>query len=102
MSGNYRLQNGNSCVFNNIKTKNYPLDYNLKEYIDLPIFVEIDANSAVLGEYTVSGDNKDVFALITLGTGVGSGIIIEGKIFRGTNGAAVEAGHMTIVHNGKL
>lgn len=94
-------KNGTVVYSNNIKMKNYPLADKIKKYIDLPVFVENDANCAALGEYAVNGENKAVFALITLGTGVGSGIIINGNIFRGTNGAAVEAGHMTIVHNGK-
>ena len=61
-----------------------------------------DANCAALGEYKINGHCASVFALVTLGTGVGGGVIINGKVFRGFNGAAGELGHMTIVSGGKM
>lgn len=66
------------------------------------LFIENDANAAALGEVIAGCAKgcKDV-VMLTLGTGVGSGIIIDGKIYGGFNGAAGEAGHMTIVHNGR-
>lgn len=63
----------------------------------LPIFVENDANVAALGESTFgAGRQFSDFVMITLGTGVGGGIIINNKIYRGVTGAAGELGHMTI------
>lgn len=61
-----------------------------------------DANCAALGEYKINRHCASVFALVTLGTGVGGGVIINGKVFRGFNGAAGELGHMTIVSGGKM
>ena len=49
----------------------------------------------------MSGNNVPIFMFITLGTGVGSGLILNGKVFRGFNGAASEAGHITLVSGGE-
>lgn len=79
---------------------NVPLAEELRKYIDLPIVIENDANAAAFGEYIANGNGSDYFVAITLGTGVGSGLIINKKIYRGFNGAATEFGHATLVHNG--
>ncbi len=63
-------------------------------------FLDNDANCAALGEYVLSGE-CDSFVFITLGTGVGGGIVLSGKLLRGINCAAGEIGHMTIVKNGE-
>lgn len=73
----------------------------LKEQIELhtniPVQVENDANVAALGErWLGSGKNADNVAFVTLGTGVGGGIIINGQIVHGQGGSAGEIGHMTI------
>ena len=63
----------------------------------LPVFVENDANAAAIGEFIYGADKKlESFIMITLGTGVGGGIIFEKKLFRGEFGAAGEIGHITI------
>lgn len=49
------------------------------------------------GEYVASGSKADSFICITLGTGIGSGIIINGKIYNGFNGAGGEIGHTTLI-----
>jgi glucokinase len=65
------------------------------------VFVENDANAAAIGELIFGvGKKYDSFVMITLGTGVGGGIIIDNKIYRGEFGAAGEIGHLTIDHNG--
>ena len=64
------------------------------------IFFENDANAAAWGEYLVLDKKPDSFLMVTLGTGVGGGIILDGKILRGVNYAAGELGHMTIRYNG--
>ncbi len=79
---------------------NLPLVKEFQKYHNIPIVLENDANAAAYGEYVVNGENASVFIAVTLGTGVGGGIIIDGKIFRGSNGAGVEIGHMPLVHNG--
>ena len=63
--------------------------------------IENDANAAALGEYVAgAGKGSRSFIVITLGTGIGGGIIIEGKLFGGINYAAGELGHMVIDRNG--
>ncbi len=72
----------------------------LEERLGKKVRLENDANAAALGEYIVNGNGADPFVCITLGTGIGGGIIINGKIFSGFNGAGGEPGHMTIVNGG--
>ncbi len=85
------------------KVKNYPFrDILLKKLgIDLPIILENDANCAAVGEWWI-GAGKDVNSLImlTLGTGLGGGIILRGKLWSGVNGMGGEIGHMTIDPDG--
>lgn len=73
----------------------------LGEYYNAPTFIDNDASINTLGEYYF-GINKSVsnVVLLTLGTGVGCGIIIDGKLFRGSRNMAAEFGHMTIVSDG--
>jgi len=71
-----------------------------KEF-DKPVFVDNDANAAAIGELTFgSGKNFKSFIMITLGTGVGGGIVIDKKIYHGDYGAAGEIGHISIDYNG--
>ena len=65
---------------------------------DIPVFVDNDANCAALGEYHKSKKSPS-FIFITLGTGIGGGIILDGKMLYGANGAAGELGHI-ITHAG--
>ena len=66
-----------------------------------PILVENDANVAGLGSaYYGAGVPYDSFVMVTLGTGVGGAIIVDGRLFRGTTGAAGEIGHMSIDYEG--
>ena len=67
----------------------------------LPIIVENDANVAALGSaFYGAGQDVDSFIMVTLGTGVGGGIIYQNQIFRGSTGGAAEIGHMTIDYEG--
>ncbi|WP_067730415.1 ROK family glucokinase [Oceanobacillus damuensis] len=85
----------------NIGWKNLDLANMLKEKSGLPVFVENDANIAVLGEnWTGAGNQADNLIAITLGTGVGGGIIANGSILSGENGMAGELGHIQVVENG--
>jgi len=75
----------------------------IKDKIDLPIFIDNDANLAALGENILgSGRDWDDFIALTLGTGIGGGIIIGGEIYRGHLGTAAEIGHMVIVADGEV
>jgi len=81
---------------------NLPLKRTLEESLRLPVFVENDANAAALGEQW-RGAAMDVGSMIflTLGTGVGGGIVLDGRIWHGADGMAGEVGHMTIVPEGR-
>ena len=85
----------------NIKMDNFDLAAEFQKTLDLPVYVENDANCAALGEYVANGNGAESFVLVTLGTGVGCGIVLGGKLFRGFNGAASEAGHMTLIMDGE-
>ena len=68
-----------------------------------PVKVENDANAAAVGELRFgAGKGMKNFIMITLGTGVGGGIISDGKVFRGAEGGAGRIGHTTIDYNGPL
>lgn len=77
----------------------------MQERLELPVAVESDANVAVLAEYML-GLGKELainsLCMLTLGTGVGNGIILDGKLWHGAGGMGGEAGHMTIVPDGPL
>lgn len=85
----------------NVPMENTPLVKMLRKYIDKPIHLENDANAAALGEYIVNGNGAKSFIFITLGTGVGGGVILDGKVYCGFNGAGGELGHMTLVSGGE-
>ena len=74
----------------------------LEALLGCKVYVENDANAAAFGEYIAGGAKgfKDA-VVITLGTGIGSGIILGGKILRGFNFAAGEMGHTVIVKGGR-
>lgn len=86
---------------NNLGFVNTPMVKYIQEDIDKPVFVENDANAAAYGEFVAGaakGANNAV--CITLGTGVGGGIIIDGKIYAGSNFAGAEIGHTVISVDG--
>lgn len=71
----------------------------LRKYIDVDVFVENDANCAALGEVaTGAARGEKNVVVVTLGTGVGGGIILDGKIYRGSFCGAGEIGHQVIRH----
>jgi len=73
----------------------------LKKKLKMEVFVENDANAAAIGELIFgAGKKMNSFIMITLGTGLGGGIIFDKKIFRGDTGAAGELGHVIIDYNG--
>ncbi|MGN1316538.1 MAG: ROK family protein [Acutalibacteraceae bacterium] len=82
---------------NNLKFHNVPAKKMLEDLFGKPVFLENDANAAALGEAVAGcGNGVKNFVAVTLGTGVGSGIIIDGKIYRGSNFCGGEMGHMVI------
>ena len=81
--------------------RNEPLRTRLAQRLDLPLIVDNDANAAAWAEYRFgAGRGSSVMVCITLGTGIGGGLVINGELFRGTYGMAGEWGHMTSVPGG--
>lgn len=99
--GSIDRKNGIVSYANNLKMDHTPLAAELQKYFDLPVQVENDANAAAFGEYMINGEGVDHFIFITLGTGVGGGIIINKEIYSGFNGAGGELGHFTLVFDGE-
>jgi glucokinase-like ROK family protein len=87
----------------NLHWVNIPIRDDLAKHFDCPIYVENEANAAALGEYYFGAvRNVKDFIYLSAGIGLGSGIVIGGKLFRGMFGYAGEAGHMTLDVNGEL
>lgn len=86
----------------NLGFSNTPLSRLVGEPLGLPVYLENDANAAALGEYA-AGCGKGAHSLIaiTLGTGVGGGVVLEGKLLTGFNFAGAEIGHFVMHHGGE-
>ena len=88
---------------NNLGFCNTPMVQYLEEALGRPAFIENDANAAAYGEYVAGAAKGAKHAVcITLGTGVGGGIIIDGKIYCGSNFGGAEIGHTVIDVNGPM
>ncbi len=82
--------------------RDVPIGEYLEKELFLPVSVDNDANLMAYGEYTWgTGSDKKNAVCITLGTGIGGGIIIDGEIYRGSFYAGAEIGHFTIDYNGR-
>src|SRR5882724_2770423 len=80
---------------------NFPIRDEIERQLGAPVELENDANAAALGEkWMGAGRDYDDLVLLTLGTGIGGGVIIGGRILRGAVGMAGEFGHMTVVPSG--
>lgn len=101
-NGNY--YNGTIEYAPNLKWKNIiPVTKLFIEYFHVPTFLTNDANAATLGEMLFGGaKNYKDFIYITLGTGVGSGIVVNGKLVYGHDGFAGEVGHIIAEEQGRL
>ncbi len=98
--GSIDNENGMVVSAGNLGIKNAQFRKLIQQKIDKRVTIENDANAAAYGEYMVNGDGAESFVCITLGTGIGSGIIIDGKLYTGCNHAGGEFGHVTIDMNG--
>lgn len=94
-------ESGEIVFSNNLDVYHSPLSQRMTQLTGKVVFAANDANAAALGEY-VAGSGREARSMIaiTLGTGVGSGIIIDGKICGGFNYSGGELGHMVIDYNG--
>ena len=95
-------KNGVVVYTANINLNNAPVVEELQKYINKPVYIGNDANCAALGEYfALNDDSIENFIAVTLGTGVGGGIIINKKLYTGSNGSAGEIGHIRLVMDGE-
>ena len=99
--GSIMSETGRLCFSNNTNWKDVPMLDELKKYIPIPVLINNDANCAVIGEAVAgAAKGRKHVIMLTLGTGVGGGIIINGKLFAGGDGVGAELGHMTLIHDG--
>jgi glucokinase len=88
------------CV--NLPLENAPLRERMHERFGVPVGLDNDANAAAIGEWRAgAGRGEDDLVMLTLGTGVGGGVVSGGKPYRGRDGAGAELGHVVIVHGGR-
>ncbi len=100
--GSVDTETGNISYSNNLGFYNVPLGEMIEKRLSKKVYIENDANAAAYGEYIAgAGKGAQNFVAMTLGTGVGAGIIIDGKIYSGSNGAGGEIGHMVVEMNGE-
>ena len=79
------------------------LDHELTKLIGLPVVIENDANAAAWGEAKFgAGQNQNHMMMLTVGTGIGGGIVVNGQLYRGAFGIAAEFGHVRVVPEGHL
>lgn len=93
-------ENGHMEDANNLGFQDVPFLALLADKLPMPVYFDNDANVAAWGEYQSGGYQEDSFIMMTIGTGIGGGIILNGKMWPGINGAAAEFGHMTIDFDG--
>ncbi len=87
----------------NLRWNNVPLRLMWSQRFDLPVFVENEANAAALGEFYFGvARGVDNLIYLSAGIGLGGGVLIDGKLFRGSRGYAGEVGHMTVEPDGEI
>jgi glucokinase len=85
----------------NVAWRDEPLGARVSEVVGLPVVVENDANAAAWAEFVFGAAREvDDMVCITVGTGIGGGIVIDGELLRGAHGVATEVGHMRVVPGG--
>ena len=98
--GTVDKQKGIVVYCNNLNMDGAPIGAMMQQNLQKPVYLANDASCAALGEFVCgSGREHNSIILVTLGTGVGGGIILDGKIWEGLEGAGAEIGHM-VVHVG--
>lgn len=102
IAGTIDSEKGEVVYSNNLGWSHYSLGKELEAILGQKTILSNDANVACLGEYHFgSGKNSNNVVLLTLGTGVGGGLVLNGKLFEGNKGAGAELGHMVIVAKGR-
>ena len=99
--GVVEIRSGSLQYSCNLPFRRVPLRRLFHKYMNKPLYLENDGNCAAVGEYYAgAGRRSKRFVTITLGTGIGGGIIHNGKIYHGSNGMAGEVGHTCIDYQG--
>ena len=100
--GTHDRQNGIVLYNNNLNFRNVKVREQMQKHVPVPVYLENDANCAAIAE-SVAGAAKgaDFAVIITIGTGIGGGVIINKKLYTGFNGAGGELGHIVIRFNGE-
>ena len=94
--------NGIVTFSGNLKWRDFPIKKQLEAGLHLPVRITNDANAAALAESKYgSGSQYKSFLMVTLGTGIGSGIFVEGKLYEGNLGKGAEFGHSLLVMDGR-
>jgi glucokinase len=92
---------GTAVTSVNLDIQHFPFRDTMADLLGLPVFIDNDGNVMALAEQRCgAGRGAQHVIGLTIGTGVGGGVVIDGKIFRGSMGAGAELGHMVIDHNG--
>ena len=95
------VKNGIIIENSNLPFKNFAIVKTIRETYDLPTYLDNDANVATLGEFMFgAGKGTENMVFITASTGIGGGAVLNGKLFRGSTGNALEVGHMTVATEG--
>jgi glucokinase len=102
--GHIRYPEGITITTSNLQGfKNYPFKNHIQDYFSSPVIIDNDVNAQAFGEFKfggAKGHNDMIF--LTLSTGIGAGIILDGMVFRGQTGTAGECGHTIIDINSDL
>ncbi len=95
-------RSGSMVLFSpNLAWRDEPLKQHLESVLDLPVTLENDANAAAWGEFRFGAAAEvDDMVMVTVGTGIGGGIVVDGVLMRGAFGVAAELGHMRVVPDG--
>lgn len=95
------VKNGVIIETANLPFKNFEIVKTIKEEYEIPTYLDNDANVATLGEFMFgAGKGTENMVFITASTGIGGGAVLNGKLFRGATGNALEVGHMTVSTEG--
>ena len=100
--GTIDVENGEVVYANNFGWEHIPVAKTLHQTTGLPVYLSNDANCAALGEFVAgAAEHARSTVLLTLGTGVGGGVVFDGKIFEGGGPGGAELGHTTLLAGGE-
>lgn len=101
--GSIKIKEGIVCFWPNLNWRDVPIVQIMEKALDLPVVLENDANAAALAEYKFgAGRGTRHMIYMTISTGIGGGIVIDGKLLHGADDSAGEIGHHSIMADGPL